>query len=283
MFWNMGRHIAEAALGVSTPSEAASNMAINVIDSVNPLGGFQSFMTLVSPTILDPFFEMGLNQDWTGKPIVPEQGRYDTRPDSQKYYANTSEISKGITESLNSMTGGNDVEKGLFDMSPATLDYMFGYATGGTGRFFKGLIDYAQGISDPVRENKPSSLPLVGQFLGNDMSWYPARAYYDRRDKINAFEDYADKYEKAGRYDEKDALYEKDGRLASMTTSLKESGKLLRQIKGDRAEIEMDYAEKKISRAEYAKRLEKNDAEQKAVFDRFNKEWNDYNKKGVVK
>jgi hypothetical protein len=283
MFWNLGRHIAEAALQVETPSEAAGRMAMNVIDSINPLGGAQSWWTLVAPTILDPGVELRLNQDWTGKPIVPEHGKYDYRPDSQKYYANTSEISKGIAQSLNSMTGGSDVEKGLVDVSPATLDYLFGYATGGTGRFFKGLVDYAQGIADPVRENKPSSLPLVGQFLGNDMAWYPARAFYDRAAKIDAFAEYAKQYEDAGRNRELNALYEKDGRMDDMSATLKESRRDLKRAKSDRAEIEVDYAEKRINRAEYAKRLEKNDAEQKAIFDGFNKEWNDYNKKGVIK
>ena len=283
MFWNMGRHIAEALLQVETPGQAAANMAMNVVDSVNPLGGMQSWATLILPTILDPFIEMETNKDWTGKPIVPEQGKYDTRPDSQKYYKNTSEIAKGISESLNSMSGGTDVEKGLVNISPATLDYMFGYATGGTGRFFKGLVDYAQGIADPVRENKPSSLPLVGQFLGNEMSWYPARAYYDRVDTIKAFQDYTKAYEESGRYSERDALYEKDGRLDNMEPALKESKRKLDDVKSDRAEIEVDYAEKRISRTEYAKRLEKADADQKAIFDSFNSEWNKYQKKGVIK
>ena len=78
-------------------------------------------MSHASPTVLDPFVSLAINEDYKGDPIYKESPRFSSRPtpDSQAYWSNTSSIAKGISNSINSITGGDAVSSGYIDKKEA--------------------------------------------------------------------------------------------------------------------------------------------------------------------
>jgi hypothetical protein len=144
---NAGRALSRAARGKYTPSEATSSILGTAVDTLNPLGGTESFFNFVAPTVADPFIDIVENKDFAGKPIVKEVSSYDPTPppDSQLFWSTTSPSLKWISENLNALTGGSKVEKGFIDVSPDTIDFWLGYLTGGAGMFVQRTGDFAFG------------------------------------------------------------------------------------------------------------------------------------------
>ena len=88
------------------------------------------------PTVVDPYVSLSQNIDYDGTPIYKEVSQFAVgTPDSQSYWNSASPMSVATAQAINALTGGSTVRKGLVDFSPDTLDYIFGYFTGGAGAF----------------------------------------------------------------------------------------------------------------------------------------------------
>lgn len=169
MAHNIGRVTSRAMRGEYDAGEAAKNIAMNIVDNLNPLGGTESLANFVAPTIADPFIDIIENEDFADKPIYKEGLPFDRTPapDSQQFWATTSPSAVWIANNLNSLTGGNEVRPGFIDWSPDILEFWFSFATGGVGRFIQSGPESAmaiaeQGISDETLKSIPLARKLVG-------------------------------------------------------------------------------------------------------------------------
>ena len=166
--------------------QAALGTVGAAFDSFNPLGGAEShdpfrwIVKNIAPTIVDPWLELALNEDWAGRKIRREQPDYGPPlPASQLYLGNTSFPLREATAELNRLTGGNEIVPGWADFNPANLDYLLGYFSGGVAQ----SVVRALGLPGQLAsgdEIKATDIPIARRFIGDA----PKGATYDRYTEI---------------------------------------------------------------------------------------------------
>ena len=169
MAHNIGRVTSRAMRGEYESGEAAYNIAMNIVDTLNPLGGTESLANFVAPTIADPFIDIIENEDFANKPIFKEGLPFDRTPapDSQQFWATTSPSAVWIANNLNSLTGGNEVRPGFIDWSPDVLEFWFSFATGGVGRFIQSVPEGAMAVAEEgITDDSIRSIPLARKVVG---------------------------------------------------------------------------------------------------------------------
>ena len=147
----------------STP-DAIKNMLLAVHDSFNPLAS-GSFLQAVSPTISDPFVQVGENKNWFGGPIKPEQNPFGAaKPESQLYFNSSRGTSQETAKWLNDVTGGTKVEKGIVDVSPEVVDHWIDFLGGGVGKFIANTFESG---SQLLKGKMPdyNNMPIVRKFI----------------------------------------------------------------------------------------------------------------------
>jgi hypothetical protein len=172
--FNFGRALSRYMRDGYTEGEAVNSMMGSLVDSFNPLGGNQSFWTFVSPTITDPFVELTLNKDWSGRPIYKAANPFEVEiPLSQRHWNNTSDASKWLTSTLHTLTGGGPTTPagmGWTEWSPDAIDYLFRYYLGGAGAAMGQTLSF---ITDTIpramagEEWETREIPAVSKFFGN--------------------------------------------------------------------------------------------------------------------
>jgi hypothetical protein len=169
MAHNLGRAVSRAARGGYDAGEATSTIFGTIGDTLNPIGGAESWANLVAPTVADPFIDILENEDFADKPIYKEGLPFDRTPApaSQLYWSTTSPSAVWITNNLNAITGGNEVRPGFVDWSPDVVDFWFEFATGGVGRFVQRIAELPfkvadEGLSDEVARDIPFFRKIVG-------------------------------------------------------------------------------------------------------------------------
>jgi hypothetical protein len=190
MATNLGRSLARTARGEYTPGQASRSIFGTAFESLSPIGGFDNFWNLASPTILDPFASIAINEDYKGDPIYKETPQYSSRttPNSYLHWSNTSGIAKWTTETINDLTGGDDVESGLIDMSPDVLEHWFQYITGGTGRFVQRTIETPFNIYDYIkgdfRGEITAAIPFARKIVRTPSEREDTGSYLENRQKL---------------------------------------------------------------------------------------------------
>jgi hypothetical protein len=156
------------------------------MDSFNPLQS-ATLLQMISPTIVDPFAQIGENKTFFGSPLMPTGNpfaKFD-KPDSQKYWDSARSSSKFIASHLNELTGGDTVSKGLIDISPETLDLVLDTFTGGAGRFFSDSallgIDAVSGEETPLTKT-----PIIRRFVGSKSEYKVSGDY--RKNSSHVYE-----------------------------------------------------------------------------------------------
>jgi hypothetical protein len=167
--------------------------------------------------MFDPLVEIGTNEDYFGERIQPRVFD-DTIPDSQRYKPDVSPIAKGITDTLNTATGGNEFESGWWDWSPESVEHMAGFATGGVGRFFGDLTKTVETMASGEFPAM-SKTPILKLFLGQDPKYTDVDAFYTIRDEVHKAKKERDAYpdDSARRL----ALERRKPRELSMVTTMK--------------------------------------------------------------
>ncbi|MBU2249937.1 MAG: hypothetical protein KKD77_24540 [Gammaproteobacteria bacterium] len=170
-----------------SPAAAASFMAIAAIDAFNPIGGSESLIKLISPTISDPFVDVAVNENFMGIPIKPENLQFGPKkPESELYWSSVRPISKNIAQKINELTGGDKVEPGVIDISPEVLDYFWDYATGGAGRFFADTAGTAVSLAKG-EEQKTNRIPFVRKVIQDPNEYFDLQEFRKNSDKAIAY------------------------------------------------------------------------------------------------
>jgi hypothetical protein len=182
-----GRILTEWAMdGFDDTQHRFAHLLEVYMDMFNPIGYSGISMQTLAPTALDPFAALAENKDWTGMPIAREDfSSLNPTPGFTRSKDTASSISKGMSYSLNWMTGGTDYTPGVFSPTPDQIDYLIGQFTGGVGREYMKLEQTASSMvtGDELPTYK---IPLVGRFYG-DASGQTAQGgkFYDNLIRMN--------------------------------------------------------------------------------------------------
>jgi len=189
-FVNFGRSLSRYARGAYDEGEFIDSGIMTAIDAFNPLGGTESFFNFAAPTIIDPIVDLVENEDFAQKPVYKEGSPFGTpKPASQLHWSTTSPFFKDFSQWLNEFTGGSPARPGFIDASPDALEFLFGYFTGGVGRFVERVgrfgVNVATNPSEIFTEEGMRSIPFVRRVFGSVSSREDTETYIEGREDIN--------------------------------------------------------------------------------------------------
>lgn len=185
---SIGRVATEFALsGFKDPIKRSIGLTAMFADAFNPIGNAGMSMQTLAPTALDPLVALTENRDWTGRPISKTSFNKAT-PGHALGRDTATALAEVLSESINTLSGGNKYVAGVFSPTPDSIDYLLGQLTGGVGREYSKT---EQTLKSAVRgEALPTyKIPLVGRFIGNAKGQASeGSAFYANVDKLNEIE-----------------------------------------------------------------------------------------------
>ncbi|MCV6825998.1 MULTISPECIES: LPD38 domain-containing protein [Halocynthiibacter] len=259
----MGVQISKVLRGVKDPEDAIADFAGAVFGAFSPISGGSVQQTL-TPTVLDPINEMAMNEDWLGRPIRPENPYGDYGPDAYKYYGGASLTSRAISDIANKATGGTVAESGALDVSPEYIDHVFGFLSGGAGRFLGRAWDVAsKTVTGNASEIEGRNIPFYRSVKIDTGVWMDRDRYYRFRDELNEAKESAKLYREAGQ-----PIPEHVRKAMQLDNTRKEIEKVLRENRKQRRALDEN---KRLSRNERDRRKKIIYDREQELFLRFNK------------
>lgn len=184
--YSAGVRMADAAMGKTTAGDAVAGMLTDTLNSFNPFGGsgikqgIGSVLAAFVPTMARPFAEIGLNQNWMGRPIYPKSFGKQEKADAYSYFSGTPEVYTDVARVLNEGTGGDMFESGVIDMSPNTMQYLVGYYLSGAGR----TVDRLVKMATSNERIETADVPMLRSFVGDAAN--DTRSLSERYNAISA-------------------------------------------------------------------------------------------------
>ncbi|MCB1460896.1 MAG: strawberry notch family protein [Nitratireductor sp.] len=256
VFHTVGRKATEYAMGLSDGAVAMGDIAETFIDSFNPVGGSDSILKMLSPTITDPLVEINQNSDFAGRKIRPDRTKYDdTIPFSQDYYNSVSPLSRHLTAMLNEWTGGNEFKPGKVDLSPEWIDHVGKFIGGAAVSTWWRPVNTTSKLLRGEEIN-PNDIPFERRVHGRTGAFFDRDIFYSRVDEIEQAAAQTEGFAKKGDRASYDALDDKTKALGAMKTKgYRAMQSKLRDLRKKRNEI---YAAKldAATRSETLKRIE---------------------------
>jgi hypothetical protein len=175
---NAGRNLTDTGVHLAKGEfkKAAERLyvaTLGQIGALNPTGSAGNVATDMLPAIIDPVISLYMNRDSFGRQIAKEDlNPANPTPGFTRAKEGASKTGRVLAEGLNSITGGNDDQKGFLSPTPDQIDFVLGTLGGGVGRegskalgAIKAGYDIAVGNE---RETIPShKMPLIGRLYGN--------------------------------------------------------------------------------------------------------------------
>lgn len=273
IFYGMGRALSETARNPSVGQALDSGAALSstIVDSFNPIGGTNSLLNFIAPTVADPIVDLSLNRDFAGRPIMPEQNAHGPQvPDNQRYWGSVSPHWRIITDTLNQASGGDEVVPGWVDVSPETLEYLGVVATGSAGNFFQrttGLVEKVV-AGEQVEAN---DIPLVRRVIGSPPRWYNKAAFYARVGQIEQAVEYLDNYRDNGMDEAASAYEERNSALLDLRSEASSARRRMRGLRGERAGLDQLHDRGEIDRTVYREQHRALQAEEDEIIADFNR------------
>jgi hypothetical protein len=202
--YTAGRRAARMANGGDIGDEAVGILAAlrNALMPVRFAEGADAVTNAIQgviPGIVRPFTDVMMNKDNFGNPIVPEKPDKSPAPHYTMSRQTTSEVAKGVSEFLNTVTGGDPIKPGAAQqylgsfMAPEAIEYIVGYYTGGVGQ----TAMQSKNIAKAYFDEKPvdvSKIPVARRFVATEPKSYTSRRYKELQQDF----EYAKDYQKAG-------------------------------------------------------------------------------------
>ncbi|EPT5378730.1 LPD38 domain-containing protein, partial [Escherichia coli] len=190
VFFLLGHTAEGVAAGDLTASRAAGNVVGGILGAFSPVGSETSetlsgaLLKNAAPTILRPFANLAMNENFMGAQIYQENMPFGTpKPDSQLGRRSTPEAYKAFASWLNAFSGGSQYRPGAVDITPESLKFWIDYISGGTGRFISKTTDAAvkslNGIDIPEQQ-----VPFLGKISGEVMPYADQQKMYDRMTEV---------------------------------------------------------------------------------------------------
>lgn len=273
VFFLLGHTSEGVAAGDLTASRAAGNVVGGLLGAFSPIGSETSetlsgaLLKNAAPTILRPFANLAMNENFMGSQIYQENMPFGTpKPDSQLGRRSTPEAYKAFASWLNAFSGGSQYRSGAVDITPESLKYWVDYISGGTGRFISKTTDAAvkslNGIDIPEQQ-----VPFLGKISGEVMPYADQQKMYDRMTEVAQY--HAEL--KSLRGSERTAFIDENNGKLSMNGLMQDTRKRLKDLRKQRDAI---YADSTLSLAQQSAMVKSVERDMKIAVDRFNREYN---------
>ncbi|ELE56011.1 hypothetical protein A1UM_01787 [Escherichia coli KTE75] len=273
VFFLLGHTAEGVAAGDLTASRAAGNVVGGVLGAFSPIGSETSetlsgaLLKNAAPTILRPFANLAMNENFMGAQIYQENMPFGTpKPDSQLGRRSTPEAYKAFASWLNAFSGGSQYRPGAVDITPESLKFWIDYISGGTGRFISKTTDAAvkslNGIDIPEQQ-----VPFLGKISGEVMPYADQQKMYDRMTEVAQY--HAELKSLTGA--ERTAFIDENNGKLSMNGLMQDTRKRLKDLRKQRDAI---YADSSLSLAQQAAIVKSVERDMKVAVDRFNREYN---------
>ncbi|EFI5627001.1 hypothetical protein GXD27_25300, partial [Escherichia coli] len=273
VFFLLGHTAEGVAAGDLTASRAAGNVVGGVLGAFSPIGSETSetlsgaLLKNAAPTILRPFANLAMNENFMGAQIYQENMPSGTpKPDSQLGRRSTPEAYKAFASWLNAFSGGSQYRPGAVDITPESLKYWVDYISGGTGRFISKTTDAAvkslNGIDIPEQQ-----VPFLGKISGEVMPYADQQKMYDRMTEVAQY--HAELKSLTGA--ERTAFIDENNGKLSMNGLMQDTRKRLKDLRKQRDAI---YADSTLSLAQQSAMVKSVERDMKIAVDRFNREYN---------
>jgi hypothetical protein len=275
-FFSVGRIFSEAAHGRSL-SSAMGSLATAFVDAFNPIGGDNSIANFIAPTILDPVVDLERNRDFANRPIMPDQPQFGPPlPDNQRYWNSVRPQWKAVTDFLNTHTGGDKVVPGAVDVSPETLQYLFGTGTGAAGAFYDRMASLggkAWGVinGDPDVELDRNDIPLYRKVVGSKPGHYDKAAFYARLEQIEGVKHEAKQYLDAKEFEGLDRLKARQPDVIAAIPAAKQARKEMKKLNATRRLLDSEHELGRVDAATYKAKAAEIKAAQDKVIAAFNR------------
>ncbi|EFA2380214.1 hypothetical protein DMX45_003934 [Escherichia coli] len=273
VFFLLGHTAEGVAAGDLTASRAAGNVVGGILGAFSPIGSETSetlsgaLLKNAAPTILRPFANLAMNENFMGAQIYQENMPFGTpKPDSQLGRRSTPEAYKAFASWLNAFSGGSQYRSGAVDITPESLKYWVDYISGGTGRFISKTTDAAvkslNGIDIPEQQ-----VPFLGKISGEVMPYADQQKMYDRMTEVAQY--HAELKSLTGA--ERTAFIDENNGKLSMNGLMQDTRKRLKDLRKQRDAI---YADSTLSLAQQSAMVKSVERDMKIAVDRFNREYN---------
>ncbi|HAW7475703.1 TPA: hypothetical protein JLG03_004569 [Escherichia coli] len=273
VFFLLGHTAEGVAAGDLTASRAAGNVVGGILGAFSPIGSETSetlsgaLLKNTAPTILRPFANLAMNENFMGAQIYQENMPFGTpKPDSQLGRRSTPEAYKAFAFWLNAFSGGSQYRPGAVDITPESLKFWIDYISGGTGRFISKTTDAAvkslNGIDIPEQQ-----VPFLGKISGEVMPYADQQKMYDRMTEVAQY--HAELKSLTGA--ERTAFIDENNGKLLMNGLMQDTRKRLKDLRKQRDAI---YADSSLSLAQQAAMVKSVERDMKVAVDRFNREYN---------
>lgn len=272
VFATIGRSIASTVRG-RPPMEGVSRIIGGMVDAFNPVGGTNSLLNLIAPTIADPVVDLYRNRDFADRPIYREQQPYGPEePNTQMYWGSVNFIWKDVANGIGAATGGDEVLPGAIDINPEVLEYLWGTATGAAGTFIADRIvgNVEKAATGDWGDIEVNDLPMARKLMGAKPGWYDKAAYYTRAEEIEQIASRPKEYAERGDTDKAEAYAAEHAKALELVPHVKAAKREMKKIRAARNDIERAEEAGDMTAAEArAARKEVKQAEQ-AIVTQFN-------------
>lgn len=258
--------------------DATGTILSAIMESFNPIGGDDNFLKQFAPTVVDPFIEIELNEDFASRALRPEPSpfnRVDT-PDSQLYWQNVNPNAKLFTQKLNELTGGNEVRPGWLDISPESLEHLGAFAVGGAGQFIKRGENFVEKIVKD-EELDIREVPFARRFIGTVPDTFLRSNYFEAAKDVETRVAEEQQLLDTEDFDGADKYSQTHEKVLGLDSFVRNTDKQLKILNDQRKDIERDDSLNDRQRELELDAIEK---EQADIYADFLKEYNEAIKNG---
>lgn len=275
VLFGLGRNASAALRGAITPGEAALASALEAADAFNPVGNSGGWLNVAAPTMADPFVDVTLNSDFTGRPIQPQQNPFDSDvTPSENFFPSASAWSKGTARAINAATGGDRVVPGKVSVSPEVIEYFFGFVTGGAGRFIGDVAKLVTAPLDPEADDVTvRDIPVVKSLATRKPEWVDKSRFYERAKLVDTVWDRTKRYRDRGDHEGAKRYADENRAIFQMRGQAKGANRTLSIIRKVRNTAVFGHEMGRIDNAQYRAALTAAKQREDRVIADFNRAW----------
>ena len=167
-FNNAGQELSAALSGDKDGWEAGASIVAGFTNALSPVGdlagqGDTGALSAAIPDVAQPAFELAVNRDWRGKPIMPPDYGQGT-PDAERFWPDADPRAIAAARWLNRHTGGTDLKSGTIDVSPESIEHVLRFFGAGVPNDIRELHDLSKKVEgrDLITSR---DVPLVKSFV----------------------------------------------------------------------------------------------------------------------
>ena len=167
-FYGMGEIAASILFGKETFSSGLQK-AVEGFTGLLPIdftGNGGNLPITLTPTVLQPVAQYMFNTDYFGRKVYNDNEKKKFAPGWTKAFSSTPPVLIEATKFLNSLTGGNDVDRGGVSLNPDVINHFVKGYFGGPATFVTQMSSLLyKGFSGNAKEIRWRDVPVASRFV----------------------------------------------------------------------------------------------------------------------